>query len=101
MTASAFPLFPAGTLPESLWLNGEFVPWHDSTVHVTAMGDTVIDTHIGPTPDPVWKLFEYTLRKLKRLPPTLIEWDQDIPPLSVMLDEVAKARAIATRVLSL
>lgn len=38
MTASAFPLFPAGTLPASLWLNGEFLPWHDSTVHVTAMG---------------------------------------------------------------
>ena len=38
MTASAFPLFPPGTLPASLWLNGEFVPWHDASVHVTAMG---------------------------------------------------------------
>ena len=38
MTASAFPLFPNGTIPASLWLNGEFVPWNDATVHVTAMG---------------------------------------------------------------
>lgn len=38
MTASAFPLFPQGNVPASLWLNGAFVPWHDATVHVTAMG---------------------------------------------------------------
>jgi branched-chain amino acid aminotransferase len=38
MTASAFPLFPNGAVPASLWLNGEFVPWNDATVHITAMG---------------------------------------------------------------
>jgi branched-chain amino acid aminotransferase len=38
MTASAFPLFPQRAVPPSLWLNGEFIPWHDATVHVTAMG---------------------------------------------------------------
>lgn len=38
MVAASFPLFPAGTLPASLWLDGQFVPWHDATVHVTAIG---------------------------------------------------------------
>jgi len=38
MAASAFPLFPAGAVPVHLWLDGAFVPWHEATVHVTAMG---------------------------------------------------------------
>ncbi len=35
---SAFPLFASGTLPNSLWLDGAFVPWHDASVHLTAVG---------------------------------------------------------------
>ena len=61
----------------------------------TLIGDTIIDTHIGPVIDPVWDLYDYTIRKAGRLIPTLVEWDQDIPELPVVLQEVQRARAIA------
>ena len=61
----------------------------------TRRGDTIIDTHIGPVIDPVWELYRYTLQKAGRLIPTLIEWDQEIPPLPEVLAEVARARAEA------
>lgn len=60
--------------------------------------NVIIDTHIGPTPEPVWELYAYALSKLKRLPPTLIEWDQDIPPLPTMLNEIERARQVAASV---
>jgi len=61
----------------------------------TAQDDVIIDTHIGPIIDPVWDLYRYTLKAAGRLIPTLIEWDQDIPPLDAVLDEVDRARAVA------
>lgn len=61
----------------------------------TPMDGVVIDTHIGPIPDAVWELYEYTLKKAGRLVPTLIEWDQKIPGLDAVLDEVDRARAHA------
>lgn len=66
----------------------------------TLIRDVIIDTHIGPIIDPVWDLYRYTLRRAGRLIPTLIEWDQDIPPLDDVLDEVDRARAHAQRALS-
>lgn len=65
----------------------------------TRQGDVIIDTHIGPIIDEVWSLYRYVLQKAGRLIPTLIEWDQDIPPLDVVLDEADRARAIAASVL--
>ena len=61
----------------------------------TLVGDTIIDTHIGPIIDPVWDLYRYTIARAARLVPTLIEWDQEIPPLDVVLDEADRARAEA------
>jgi uncharacterized protein (UPF0276 family) len=58
----------------------------------TAQDGVVIDTHIGPIIEPVWALYRYTLRRAGRLIPTLIEWDQDIPPVDEVLDEVDRAR---------
>lgn len=58
----------------------------------TPMDGVVIDTHIGPIPDAVWELYRYTLKRAGRLIPTLIEWDQEIPALDVVLDEVDRAR---------
>ena len=40
-----------------------------------------------------------TLTRAGRLIPTLIEWDQDVPPLSQLLDEVDRARAVAAQAL--
>lgn len=65
----------------------------------TVKEDVIIDTHIGPVIDEVWDLYRYTLRRAGRLVPTLIEWDQDIPPLDDVLDEVDRARAHAAAAL--
>jgi uncharacterized protein len=61
----------------------------------TVKGDVIIDTHIGPVIEDVWSLFRYTLARAGRLIPTLVEWDQEIPALDVVLDEVDRARAEA------
>lgn len=65
----------------------------------TVQDDVIIDTHIGPIIDPVWDLYAYTLQRAGRLIPTVIEWDQDIPPLDEVLDEVDRAYAVAERAL--
>jgi uncharacterized protein (UPF0276 family) len=66
----------------------------------TPIDGVVIDTHIGPIIDPVWELYRYTLRRAGRLIPTLIEWDQEIPPLEIVLDEVDRAREHAAQALA-
>lgn len=66
----------------------------------TLQDDVIIDTHIGPIIDPVWDLYAYTLKRAGRLIPTLIEWDQDIPPLDDVLDEVDRAYAVADKALA-
>jgi len=66
----------------------------------TREDDVLIDTHIGPIIDPVWDLYAYTLKRAGRLIPTLIEWDQDIPPVDQVLDEVDRAYAVAERALA-
>jgi uncharacterized protein (UPF0276 family) len=66
----------------------------------TLIENTIIDTHIGPIIEPVWDLYRYTLRRAGRLIPTLIEWDQDIPPLDEVLDELDRARVVADQALS-
>ena len=38
MAAAASRFYPDGNTPAFLWHNGRQVPWHDATVHLTAMG---------------------------------------------------------------
>ena len=59
----------------------------------------IIDTHIGPVIEPVWELYRHTLRRAGRLIPTLVEWDNEIPPLEVVLAELDTARAHAAAAL--
>ncbi|MFP5393859.1 MAG: DUF692 family multinuclear iron-containing protein, partial [Gammaproteobacteria bacterium] len=54
----------------------------------------VVDHHGAPVADAVWQLYEAALAHLGRVP-TLIEWDTDVPPLDVLLDEAHKADRIA------
>lgn len=61
--------------------------------HTLQPDGVILDTHIGPVIDDVWALYRYTLAKAGRALPTLIEWDAEIPPLDVVLDEVDRARA--------
>ncbi len=56
--------------------------------------DVLIDTHGDFVSESVWQLYRETLTLLKRPVSTLIEWDNDLPPLSELEQEVEKARAI-------
>ncbi len=53
----------------------------------------LIDTHNQNVCDAVWQLYDYTIQKTGTLA-TLIEWDQDVPPLQTLLDEAKRARDI-------
>jgi len=53
-------------------------------------GELLIDTHGTRVAAPVWALYRHTVTRLGPVP-TLIEWDTDIPPLAVLLDEMHHA----------
>lgn len=55
--------------------------------------EIAIDTHDRPVCEDVWRLYEAALR-LMGPKPVLIEWDADLPPLAVLLQEAAKAQAL-------
>lgn len=61
-----------------------------------ADGDPIlIDDHGSHVSDGVWSLFEAVLRRYGSRP-TLVEWDTDIPPLDVLIEEAERAgRALA------
>jgi len=54
----------------------------------------LIDTHDRPVPAPVWALYEAALSRVGPVA-TMIERDDDIPPLADLLTELDTARAIA------
>jgi len=60
----------------------------------TAEEGLLIDTHGAAIADPAWELYSYALRRIGPRP-TLIEWDNDLPPLGVLLGEAARANEIA------
>jgi uncharacterized protein len=53
----------------------------------------LIDTHNAPVCDAVWSLYRRAVQRFGPLQ-TLIEWDQDFPPLAELVGEAHKARAI-------
>ena len=57
-------------------------------------GPLIIDTHDHPVPDPVWDLYVEAIARLGPVS-TMIERDDDIPPLEVLLGELAQARTLA------
>ena len=54
--------------------------------------DCLIDTHGARVCAEVWRLYEAALERFGPVA-TLIEWDTDLPPLEVLLDEARKAQA--------
>ena len=54
------------------------------------LGDIVIDDHGSRVHAPVWQVYRHAIARLGGVP-TLIEWDTDIPPLAVLLDEAREA----------
>ncbi len=57
-------------------------------------GTHLLDTHDSPVTDPVWALYREAVRRFGPVT-TLIEWDEHIPPLSRLLEESTRARAVA------
>ena len=53
----------------------------------------LIDTHSTYVCDPVWDLYRATVGCIGARP-TLIEWDMDIPALSELQNEAARAQTI-------
>jgi uncharacterized protein (UPF0276 family) len=58
------------------------------------MGDHLIDTHDHPIAAPVWTLYREALAHFGPVP-TMIERDDNIPPLAELVAELDLARAIA------
>ncbi|WP_291011023.1 DUF692 domain-containing protein [Hydrogenophaga sp.] len=62
-------------------------------------GDIVIDDHGSRVVDAVWSLYGHAMHRLGSVP-TLIEWDTDVPDLSVLLDEAERARRVSATALA-
>ncbi len=60
--------------------------------------EVYIDTHGQRVYDGVWQLYAKAIERFGAVP-TLIEWDTDVPELSILLDEKSKAEAIMAKVL--
>jgi uncharacterized protein (UPF0276 family) len=63
------------------------------------MTSYIVDTHDHPVREEVWALYEAALRRFGPVS-TMIERDDNIPPLAELLDELAYARNVAGKVLS-
>jgi len=57
----------------------------------------LIDSHGAEVVDPVWALYEYTLKRAGNRP-TLIEWDNDVPDWPVLAAEADRAARVLDRV---
>lgn len=62
------------------------------------LGSHLIDTHDAPVADPVWTLYAHALRRFGRVS-TMIERDDNIPPLAELVVELDAARVAAMSVL--
>lgn len=61
--------------------------------HLKQSDGTLIDTHGTPIIEPVYQLLDYVLRKTGPVP-VLLERDNDVPTLSVLLDELDQVRSV-------
>jgi uncharacterized protein (UPF0276 family) len=60
-------------------------------------GQTIcIDDHGSRVCPVVWALYRFALERFGPVP-TLIEWDTDVPPLEILMDEAMTAQAILER----
>jgi uncharacterized protein len=75
------------------WLD-QISPGAVGQLHVAghcAMEDIVIDDHGSVVADSVWQIYRHAIARFGPVP-TLVEWDTDIPPLDVLLDQAELAR---------
>lgn len=77
------------------WLD-QIPPQAVGELHVAGhkdCGDIVIDDHGSRVCGEVWQIYRHAQRRFGGVP-VLVEWDTEIPPLQVLLDEAAQARAV-------
>lgn len=63
------------------------------TINRYPEGAMLIDTHNALVSEEVWALYREAIERFGALP-TLIEWDTDLPPLQVLLEEAHRAEEI-------
>jgi len=71
-------------------------PEHVGQFHLAGHADKgryLLDTHDAPVPLAVWDLYREALRRFGRVP-SLVEWDDHIPPLEEVVAESRRAAAI-------
>jgi hypothetical protein len=68
---------------------------HDA-VNESGGGTVLIDAHGSPVADPVWALFAGVIARTGPLP-SLIERDNEVPPLEDLLAEACRAEAVLSR----
>ena len=64
--------------------------------HEQVSEDLIIDTHGEAIIDPVYDLFAYTMQRLNRDVPVLLERDFNIPELEILQTEINRLQAIKT-----
>ncbi|MCK9422199.1 MAG: DUF692 domain-containing protein [Bacteroidales bacterium] len=75
-------------------LSVENVSYIHMAGHLKIADDLIIDTHGEAIIDPVYKLFEYTMDKLKKDVPVLLERDFNIPDLADLQQEIRQLAQI-------
>lgn len=75
-------------------LSVENVSYIHMAGHLKVADDLIIDTHGEAIIDPVYRLFDYTMRKLKREVPVLLERDYNIPELADLQKEIRQLEKI-------
>lgn len=59
----------------------------------TDCGDFIMDTHVGPVPEPVVALYRTVIDRFGPIP-ALLEWDTDVPSFEVVAGESARMQTI-------
>ena len=77
-------------------LPGDRIAYAHIAGHLRTDEGLIIDTHGAPVIDPVWRLLE-TAYEYFGVFPTLLERDENIPPLAEVLDEVNMIRDLQCR----
>lgn len=69
--------------------------------HTKVADDLIIDTHGEAIIDPVYDLFDFTLKQVKRDVPILLERDFNIPDLPELQQELNQLKAIKSKALKI
>lgn len=75
---------------------GGFTPEEDEA---QPGAELLVDTHATVVAEPAWDLYAHAIRRFGPKP-TLIERDNDIPPLPTLLGEAARADEVAARAMT-